>query len=68
MGESCNARNLINYLIKLFFWNICEEVLLNWIYFIKWRNNNIRGIILLFGEIMLEANIISCGLILCEWK
>ena len=26
------------------------------IYFIKWRNNNIRGIILLFGEIMLEAN------------
>ena len=48
MGESCNARNLINYLIKLFFWNICEVVLklIGFNYFIKWRNN-IRIIILL---------------------
>ena len=37
--RSCNACNLINYLIKLFLEYLRSCVVINWIYFIKWRNN-----------------------------
>ena len=43
MGESCNARNLINYLIKLFLE-----------YFMKMCCDYLDLIILLSGEIILE--------------